>query len=233
MRTALREFTAATDRITAIADWLDTQTQIILATAGLLPAINAMQCSCVVLLSGYFESFLRDVMQAAVQDINRLNKPFLSLPERMRHLHFHSGAQALKNLAGRERRETPGVTVGSQDMAIRLASVAGAVPYAIVWEAFADTQANPGPDTVRDLLKGLEIENPWQKMDAHCGQLGAEYLRTWLGTFILQRNQCAHTGNVANPPGNQDLRDYARNMLAISSAIVALLEARVVEFSQL
>jgi hypothetical protein len=165
-------------------------------------------------------------MKAFIRDLNTLQKPFASLPKKMRYNHFARGGECLMELAREEKRETPGVTSRSEDMAQRLASVCGPAPYSVVWEAFADTRSNPGPDTVRDLLKAFEIDDPWRKMDVHCAGR-AEYLRTWLGTFIKKRNECAHTGISAASPGNSELRDYSGNLVLIASAIVAVLEARL------
>jgi hypothetical protein len=225
MRVALEEFTKAVARVQQIADWLDSQAGNVLATSQ-LATVNAMQCGCVVLLTGYFESFLKNVIEAAVRDINQLCMPFIALPRRIRHQHFEQGGQVLRALAARERRTSPGTTSTAEGIAGRLASVTAGPPYTILWEAFADTQANPGPDVVRDLLGAFEIDDPWRQMNQYCGG-HAERLRTWLETFIPLRNSCAHTGNVANPPGNSELRDYASNMIAIATAIVSLLETRV------
>jgi hypothetical protein len=44
------------------------------------------------------------------------------------------------------------------DVAKRLASVGNAqFPYDMIWEAFAETQANPGPQQISDFLRRSDL----------------------------------------------------------------------------
>lgn len=231
MQNVLAEFRRDAHQIAGITHWLDDHASEALASAA-LPTTNAIQCASIVLLSGYFETFLVEGVKRFIQAVNELGKPFGSLPEKVRHLHFVNGGTALARLAKRERKDTPGVTALSEDLAQRLASVNAVQGYSLVYEAFIDTRSNPGADVVRDLLSAFEIRDPWRRMDPHCdGQ--SNVLKTFLDSFIALRNECAHRGTTASPPTTAELRAYVNNLDTIARSFVGVLVERLAEFRAL
>jgi hypothetical protein len=117
-------------------------------------------------------------------------------------------------------------------MAARLASVSAGTGYQLVWEAFADTQANPGPNVVGELIKAAGIKDAWKNIEA-AATVRKGNLKTFLGTFIAIRNECAHTGSISSPPAASDLTEYGENLVAICEAVVRLLESRLEEIKAL
>lgn len=158
--------------------------------------------------------------------VNDLGKPFHDLPDNIRYAHFDKGAKALQKELKKDKEI--GNTINSESMAKRLASVSAGTGYQLVWEAFADTQANPGPAVVSELIKTIGVTDVWRKLE-NVALAKKGNLETFLSSFIAIRNECAHTGSITSPPTATDLIEYGENLIAISEAIVCLLENRLQE----
>ena len=103
-------------------------------------------------------------------------------------------------MARQERSSDPLVLAKASDAARRLASVnAAQLPYEILWEAFADTQANPGPEEISSFLKRFHILKPLPTL-ASAMNVTPETLALSLRSFMGIRNECAHTGSTKNIP---------------------------------
>ena len=149
MRTTLAKFRSSLDRIRDIADDIDASAFPALADPAIRARHETIQCAVTVALSGFFESFLRQVAEKFIDQLNGVNKPFALLPQRLRHTHFEQGGAVLSRRTQDDRaNRTSRISATSDDIARRLASVVVGTPYQIVWEGFADTQANPGPEAV-------------------------------------------------------------------------------------
>jgi hypothetical protein len=227
MRSALADFQSEISRIDKVADWLITPDAL---ESKMMPATVAIRCGAVVLLSGYFETFLKDCMCKFITQVNGLGKPLSTLPGKMKITHFENGARALS----KEIRKAKKINDTSlcEDLAARLASVSASTGYTLAWEAFADTDANPGPSIVGGLLSSVGIEDPWRKIKAvPPGGLGD--LDLVLTSFIEMRNECAHSGNTTSPPTASDLTQYGQNFAGLGTAIVVVLETRLSELAAL
>jgi len=97
----------------------------------------------------------------------------------------------------------------SADVVRRLAS-AGVPqpPYELLWEAFADTKANPGPDTIGDFLRNFGVQKPLPTL-ATAMNVQREYLVIRLRSFMEIRNECAHTGSSSKVPPQATFRTTA------------------------
>ena len=192
-----------------------------------LPITNAISCACIVLLSGYFESFLKDITKEYIEAINSLSKPLIEIPLNMQFKHYSGGAEALSWASKKDKNLRS--TLISQDLTRRLGSLDQAVGYTLAWEAFANTKSNPGSDTVASLLSGLEVEKAWVSIN----DLHKEYgrLDTFLISFIEMRNICAHTGRHSTPPSGADITDYVNKFRALAECIDMLIGLRLSDFS--
>jgi hypothetical protein len=227
MRSALTDFRSEISRINQVADWLITPDAL---ESKMMPATVAIRCGAIVLLSGYFETFLKDCMCKFITQINGLGKPLSLLPGKMKITHFENGARVLSKEIRKARKIND--TSLCEDLAARLASVSAATGYTLAWEAFADTEANPGPSIVGGLLSSVGVEEPWKKIKAvPPGGLGD--LDLFLTSFIEMRNECAHSGNTTSPPTASDLLQYGRNFDGLGTAIVVVLEAKFAELAAL
>jgi hypothetical protein len=222
MQTAVANFRADLSRVEKLALWLTTPEAL---KVDMAQATWAVRCGAVVLLSGYFESFLRECMSAFIRDLNALNKPISKLPAKIRYTHFENGARALERLVKTEK-QAAGVTVKCEDLASRLASVRSANGYTLVAEAFTETKANPGPRVVADLLRAIGVENPWKHLRAAAPKALGD-IELFLTTFIELRNECAHSGSTTSPPTASDLDQYCKNFEGMATAVTAVLTQQI------
>jgi len=191
-----------------------------------LAVTNAISCASVVLLSGYFESYLKDLIREYIESINALAKPLSDIPFSMRRKHYSGGADALVWASKRDKELQ--TLVMSQDLTARLASLSNVTGYVLAWEAFANTNSNPGTDTVAALLGGLEVEKGWKVIHDLSSQHGP--LDAFLTAFMKVRNVCAHTGRHHTPPSGADLLDYIEKFRKLSECIEMAIAIRLDQF---
>lgn len=225
MRAALAGFQSEIARIDKVASWLTSPPAL---SPVMMPATVAIRCGSVVLLSGYFETFLKDCMRGFITQLNGLGKVLSKLPMKMRFTHFDNGARALTREMRRARKLND--TTLCEDLATRLASVGSSTGYTLAWEAFADTEANPGPTVVGGLLGSVGVTEPWKTIKA-ASPSGLGDLQLFLTSFIEMRNECAHSGNTTSPPTASNLVEYGQSLGGLGTSIVIVLEARLTELS--
>lgn len=191
-----------------------------------LPVTNAISCASIVLLSGYFESYLKDIVREYIEQINALGKPISLIPFDMQAKHYAGGAEAL--LWASKRDKNLKSTSISQDLTRRLGSLHNQTGYELAWEAFANTKSNPGTDTVNKILAGLEIKKTWDEINTLSKEHGR--LDTFLASFIEMRNVCAHTGRHNTPPSAFELLGYVERFRALAECIDLLIGIRLEGF---
>jgi len=220
---ATREFEASLDTIGLVANSLMSPEALRPAN---LSVTNSMCCACVVLLSGYFESYLKSLIKEYIESINSLGLEISNIPFAMQLLHYSGGADALQFVARQDKGLNS--TLFSQDLSARLGSLRIPVGYTLAWESFANTKSNPGAKTVSDLLAGIDVKGGWTALNELCKTYGR--LDTFLDAFIKVRNICAHTGRHSTPPSGLDLKDYSDRFLAISECMDTLVAIRLDDF---
>lgn len=194
MQIAPNNLTASVARVRDIANDIDQHAKAALADSALQARHQTTLCATTVILSGFLESFLREAAEEMVAEICKAGIPFDNLPAKVRATHYWEGGNWLREIAKRERSENPMRLAEASDVARRLASP-GASPsaYEILWEAFADTQANPGPDQIAQFLKRFDIAEPLPTLAAAI-KTTQNTLALRLRSFIEVRNECAHSG---------------------------------------
>jgi hypothetical protein len=93
----------------------------------------------------------------------------------------------------------------------------------MVWEAFAETQANPGPSQISDFLKRFAIDKPLPTLAATMN-VGENTLIIGLRSFMEVRNECAHTGSATNVPTTTDVRAFCDLIEQIGVGILTLFQ---------
>jgi hypothetical protein len=224
MQKAFPNLKASLDTVRAISDDINARAQEALKDPAIQARHETTLCAATVILSGFLESFLREVAEEVINDICNRGLPFDSLPSKLRVAHYSDGALYLQKMARQEKKESPVVLAEAADVARRLASVgAPQLPYEILWEAFADTQANPGPDQVSAFLKRFHIEKPLPTLADAMGILENNLLLR-LTSFMSIRNECAHTGSARNAPTTSDVLGYCDLIEEIGKGIVAVFQ---------
>lgn len=191
-----------------------------------LQITNAISCATVVLISGYFENFLKNLVKEYIDKLNALGKPLAAIPFDMQLKHYTGGADALARASKEDK--ALGSTSVSQDLSRRLASLSQPTGYSLAWEAFSNTKSNPGTETVRVILAGLEVGQAWAEINALTSQHGR--LDTFLMSFIKMRNVCAHTGRHHTPPTGVDIVEYVDKFRTLAECIDFLAGIRLEAF---
>jgi hypothetical protein len=224
MQKALPNLIASLDRVRAITTDIDAHVQDALRDLAIQGRHETTLCAATVILSGFLESFLREVAEEVITDICNRAVPFNSLPSKIRVAHYWDGALHLKELARQENKENPVVLARAADAARRLASVGSPLlPYEILWEAFAETQANPGPDQIRDFLKRFHIEEPLPTLAIAMGTT-QNNLSLRLRSFMEIRNECAHTGSASKVPTTNEVGGFCDLIEQLGKGMVTVFQ---------
>jgi RiboL-PSP-HEPN len=221
LRKALRDFQVALVRVRGITCDIDANLSAALADRSVRDRHEIMQCACVAILSGFFETFLKDAAESFIGSVSALRIPFTSLPEAIQRTHYANGGTIL-SAKQNNKGKFAWVTASPDDIARRLASVS-AVPYDLLWEAFADTQANPGPRVVRDLLASVGLAKAWARLSVKT-KISQQRMEAQLESFLAVRNECAHTGRATAIPTPSDIRGHANFLSSLARGIVYALE---------
>lgn len=224
MQNALPNLKTSLDKVRAIADDVDAHAQDALKDGSILARHETTLCAATVILSGFLESFLRQIAEEMISDICGRGVPFDQLPPKIRVTHFMEGASHLRDLAAEEKGSSPLLLTQASDAAKRLASVSGnQVPYEILWEAFANTQANPGSKEIGAYLKRFHIMEPIPTL-ARAMNVSENTLALFLNSFMEVRNECAHTGTAKNIPTSSDVRGYCDLIQSIGDGVVTVFQ---------
>jgi hypothetical protein len=224
MQNALPNFKTSLEKVRAIADDIDAHASDALRDATIQARHETTLCAATVILSGFLESFLREVAEEMIAEMCGRAVPFDQLPPKVRVTHYWEGALHIREMARKERNADPLVLAKAEDAARRLASVgSGQMPYEILWEAFAQTQANPGPAELSDYLKRFHIDKPLPTLAAAM-KVSENNLTINLRSFMEIRNECAHTGSAKNIPTTSAVRDYCQLLADLGTGIVTVFE---------
>lgn len=226
---ALVGLSSSLNRVRSLANRLIADTGLALSDSAVRELHETQQCAAVVLLSGYFEAFLKDLVRRYIDELSNCGVAFADLPAAIQHGHFEGGGDVLTktSLALRTGRVTPFGNPTPRDVVARLHSAASAAgTYQIVWEAFARTESNPGPEIVKKIAKSLAVENFWPQVSIRSGnpaRWAETALVAQLSDLISQRNECAHTGVVAPIPTAAKIIEYVEMLDAIATGFTSLL----------
>ena len=224
MQNAFPNFKTSLDNVRAIADDIDAHALDALKDTAIQARHQTTLCAATVILSGFLESFLREVAEEMITEMCGRAVPFDQLPQKVRITHYWDGSLHIREMARQERSADPLVLAKAKDAARRLASVGGGqLPYEILWEAFAQTQANPGPGELSDYLKRFHIDKPLPTLAAAM-KVSENNLTINLRSFMEIRNECAHTGSAKNIPTTSAVRDYCQLLEDLGTGIVTIFQ---------
>lgn len=226
----LTDYTNSVGHIREVCNWLSTPAAL---TTQALPVNRSMCCGCVLLLSGYFESFLKDSIETFINNLNSLELPIDSIPREMVYQHFEGGAEHVKAYSKKDKSESSDLSLAHvKDFLDRLSSVTTeSDEYQLAWEAFANTKSNPNTDVVRELFSNIGIKKTWPQINELATNRGQ--LDVFLKSFIAVRNICAHTGTHNTPPSPSEIFEFCDNFEEIATCIMVLLSSRISELEKL
>jgi hypothetical protein len=138
------------------------------------------------------------------------------------------GGNVLSNIG---RRSVPSayrwILSTSRDVARRLASVNSPPPFELLWEAFAETKGNPGPNVVKEFLSRFGVKKPMDALSRHV-QRTHSTIHAQLDSFIAVRNECAHSGIPTAIPTPSEVSGYCDLLEAVGNGITSVLSAHVI-----
>lgn len=224
MSKALANLKSSITRVRDITVDIDAHAKDALADPAIQARHETTLCAITVILSGFIESFLREIAEEVITDISSRALPFGNLPDKIRITHYWDGANCLREIARQEKSQNPLMLAKAADTARRLASVGNTqLPYEILWEAFAESQANPGPDQISAFLKRFDVDDPLPTLAAAM-KTTQNTLTLTLRSFIEVRNECAHTGSAANVPTTTDVRSFCDLIDQLGEGIVTVFQ---------
>lgn len=230
----LSEFRASLDSVDPIIDLvrLGTLNRRAISAVGLdVSLVESAAAGCIVLMVGAFEQYLKDIGNKAL-DHYRLAAPAVrrsQLPEKLQVAII--GA----NLTAASQARRFGVKRSTADRIRDLDSVANRVADDEVWGEHAiETQSNPSPDTIREILDLCGVDEVWTR-------LNKEFQRRWqvarnhdsnlksipaadneLRSILTWRNMVAHTSTLPNV-GFRQLTESSFFFRALAESIDAVL----------
>lgn len=226
MRTALSNFDSSLSRIRAVASDMDAR--ILSSSPAERLRDETLRCAATVILSGFFESFLKDCTQAYVTLVCSRRVPFVNLSPLMQKQHFVVGGQIL-GFKYKKEGKVSWISADHLDIAKRLSSPTGQNgDYTLIWEAFASTEGNPSPTVILKILESLGVNEREPRLNRATAN-GYSALKLALQSFIDVRNECAHTGTTLNVPTTAELVGYCDLLYKIASAFVSVLEQKLSE----
>lgn len=249
---ALQQLDEALRGVEHLIDDIAADSQLAVVNPQIRRRIELQACATTVLMSGFFEEFLKGVTRSVATEVAACARPFSALPEELRDAHFEQGGHVLTTVhkafkKGRlthhwgtaspeevtRRLYSPSASAAGSAAAAAAAAAAGPPgvvpappPYELLWEAFVDVRKNPDSEIVGNLFQRLGLKKPWPLLAVFLPR------PAWNETLVVsvlndlrdKRNLCAHTGEVAPPPDIPQMHQFVSMLRALSSAIVGLLQ---------
>jgi hypothetical protein len=227
MQRALTNLRTSLQSVRDIAADIDANAGVALRQPDVMARYHTVLCAVTVILSGFLESFIREVAEEMILEMCSRAVPFANLPATIRTTHYMEGGRWLQKVAKAEKHEDPVTHAKAADGVRRLASVvSGTAPYEIVWEAFTDTQANPGPSEISAFLKRFDVDEPLPTLAREVNTT-QNTLSLRLRSFIEIRNECAHTGSSRNIPTTTDVQGYCDLLDQLGDGVVKVFVSRL------
>jgi|GEM_PF-2091737 len=223
MHDAISDLRSSLARVRDITLDIDSQAANALADRALAERLETIRCALVVILTGYFENFLRDVARDFISNVNSRGIPFAALPDKLRETNLAEGGRALTQRVKAEGGgRTTFITASSADIAARLGSIHSTARFDLVWEAFAQTRSNPNFTVIKDFLAQLGVATPGLALAAATG-LSHQFLSANLESLLSLRNESAHSGQPTVVPAPSTIRDFCDLLERIGDGFVQIL----------
>jgi hypothetical protein len=227
LRALFGVFSDSAKPISQLMDDIDKEAALALKSSVVRGKHMAVRSASVVLLSGLLESFLRQSAEAFFEDLGRRGLKYDELPADMRATHFVAGLEWAQKVAKSDRKGDPNFNQTRVALG-RLTEPASKGLPALVWQAFANTKGNPGPDVIADYLRSFGVKDPLKAV-SEAGGADPGFLRISLESFISLRNECAHTGTSKNAPQPSEIRDLVHLLRRLALGVSKVLDVKLSE----
>lgn len=236
MRAAIRatfsDFSEAAHPVKKLMLRVQNESSSALKDSALRAQHHTMQLGSVVLMSGFFESFLRALCENYFAELLTKGFGMQKLGTDYLEIHLREGAGHLADLVKRESKKKPLSLSDSSAFVRRLVAPITDASKAPVWEAFSRTQGNPSPDVVKNILSGLGIKGGLASIEgATGGRYSASSIEQLLRNFVELRNECAHTGSAKNVPQPSTVLDQVYFLRVIALGMCKLTDQKITALS--
>ncbi|MGN4194944.1 HEPN domain-containing protein [Burkholderia gladioli] len=226
LRKKFLEFSDSSKPIIVLMDDVDANAGGALKSVEIRKKHEAIQSSSIVLLSGYLESFLKDSAECFFFVVRDKGIAYSALPDVMKEKHIIHGFNELAKIAAKDKKNGDATFAAAIGAARAILQPISSGTSSLYWRAFAATKGNPGPEVIKEYLKGFDIKNPMGEV-AQGISLSEGYINSTLQSFIELRNECAHTGSIKAVPTTVAIRDYIQFLRKLTLGISKVLEKRV------
>lgn len=229
IRATFADFTGAVKPVRQLMQTIRGDALAALRDSNIKAQQETIQCASVVVMSGYLEVFIRDLAKAFFDELRirgtGLRVLTVAEPDAgFSQTHFRNGARILTAMSKHKDADQQ----ACEDFVRRLNAplIHEAEPPA--WEAFAMTEANPGPKVLRSFLKGLGIKDSLKAVSTAVNERYSETaFDTTLTSFIAIRNECAHTGKAKQIPSPQTVEDHIDMLRTLTLGMSKVVDARI------
>lgn len=179
------------------------------------------------------EDFIKRRTAEAMQEVSLCAIPFNALPERLRYAATYEILSALSHQLGLIPKDDAAGNAEKidyiQDQALKIASTATA-NYTLSNHTFAHSASNVHKTVIGDILKSLQIADPWKQMTIICGHLGlgSHSLVQQYESAAKRRHRAAHVASADTP--SNDISQFVKDAFAIAIGFDALLSKSIQKY---
>lgn len=230
IRAPFKEFSESARPIIKLMERIQCEAPQALRDKNLLAQHNTMQLGCIVLLSGYLESFMRSVCESYFVELSNKGYGMNKLDHKYLSIHLREGAGVLSDLVKRELKQDKHVLTDSSAFVRRLVAPIIDPTKSPVWEAFARTRSNPSPEVLGDVLQSLGIKGGFNAVETALGnKYSPNTLRELLRNLNDLRNECAHTGTASSVPQPSTVINLAQFAKYLTLGVCRLIDHKVTQ----
>lgn len=229
IRTVFSDFTGSLKPIKQLMQTIRQDAAAAMRDSNIKAQQETVQCATTVVMSGYLEAFIRDLAKAFFDELKARGTGLQVLsavdPDTNYYLvHFRNGAKVLADMAKSKTADM----AECERFIRRLHAPLVNTDEPPAWEAFAMTEANPGPRVLRSFLKGLGIKETLKAVsEAVNSRYSDAAFDTLLTSFIAVRNECAHSGKAKEVPTPKTVEDYVDVLRTLALGMCKVVDARV------
>lgn len=181
------------------------------------------------------EDFVKKRTSEAMVEISGCSIPFSELPEKLQYAATFEILSALNHQLGLiPKNQITGYADKIdyiQEQALNISSTATS-NYMISNHTFAHSTSNVNKKVIGEILKSLQVDDPWRQMTTICAQLG-------LGTYPLvqqyenaakRRHKAAHVASADTP--SNDISQFVKDAFAIAIGFDALISKSIQKYRE-
>ncbi|MGY4013126.1 HEPN domain-containing protein [Aeromonas molluscorum] len=181
------------------------------------------------------EDFIKRRTAEAMQEVSLCAIPFNALPEKLRYAATYEMLSALSHQLGLIPKDDATGNADKidyiQGQALKIASTTTA-SYTLSNHTFAHSASNVHKDVIGNILKSLQVADPWRQMTIISGHLGlgSHSLVQQYESAAKRRHKAAHVASADTP--SNDISQFVKDAFAIAIGFDALLSKSIQKYRE-